>query len=283
MTKYLYFVLFSCLFYSCDIINPEEDIPAFIEIESFTLNATPNTGSNDEDITEGWIFVDNVLIGAFSPGKPFPVLAEGEVEVFVEAGIHENGFSASTVVYPYYTRYSTTVQLTPGEITTINPEFQYRENIDFFLIEEFENSTLFVEDIDGDLETSISFESGGSFDGLSGIITLTEENPSVNVATALDYILPSNSPNDTFLEISFKTEAAIAIGLRAIDDFGGNFQLYANGLNTTPEWKKIYINLQEVILNNPASSYQVGFGAILPLGLSEATIMVDNIKLLHFK
>lgn len=285
MTRILYF-LFAISLFSCDIINPEEDIPAFIEIEPFSFNAIPNSGSNRHDIKEGWVFVDNVLIGAFSPGKPFPVLREGTVEVIVEAGIHENGISVVTKIYPYMERYITTVDLVPGEVTKIRPEFQYRDNIDFFLIEEFENSTFFVDDIDGDEETSIAFESIGAFEGLSGQVVLTTDSPTVNVATSMAFNLPTVSSADTYLEINFKSETPIAIGLVALDGFGGATQLYGipgtNALNSTPEWKKIYINLQELISNNPAVAYQVGFGAELPPGLTEATIFIDNIKLLHF-
>jgi len=67
-------------------------------------------------------------------------------------------------------------------------------------------------------------------------------------------------------------------------DDGGNIrQLYGHGLNTTPDWRKVYINLKEIIINNPNPPYQVGFGAELPGNLSSATIFIDNIKLLHFK
>ncbi len=281
MTRFLYFFIAFGLF-SCDIINPEEDIPAFIEIESISFNAIPNSGSNLHDVKEGWIFVDNVLIGAFSPGKPFPVLAEGTVELVVEAGIHEDGISVATRIYPYMERYITTIDLVPGQVTKVNPVFQYRDNITFFLIEEFENSTFFTDDRDGNEETSVAFEEIGAFEGLSGRIELTQENPQVDVATNMAFTLPTSSSADTYLEINFKTEAPIAIGVIASDGFGQTTRLYGNGLNTTPEWTKVYINLQESIAGNPAPFYQVGFGAELPFGLSEATIMIDNIKLLHF-
>ncbi len=281
MTRILYFFIICC-FFSCDIINPEEEIPAFIEIESINTSAIPNSGSNRHDIKEGWVFVDNVLIGAFTVGKPFPVIDQGTVEVVVEAGIHEDGISVATKVYPYMDRYITTVELVPGEVTKINPVFEYRDNIDFFLIDEFENSTFFTDDRDGDVETALDFETVGAFEGISGRIVLTTENPVVNIATNQAFFLPVVSSSDTYLEINFKSEAPIAIGLVGSDGFGGLEQLYGNGLNATPDWKKIYINLQEVISNNPATAYQVGFGAELPIGLSEATITIDNIKLLHF-
>lgn len=281
MTRILYFLL-ACSLFSCDIINPEEEIPSFLQIESFSFNSIPNSGSNFHDIKEGWVFVDNVLIGAFSPGKPFPILDQGTVEVIIEAGIHEDGISVATKIYPYMERYITTVELVPGEVTTVSPEFQYRDDINFFLIEEFENATFFTDDRDGNENTLVEFEEIDAFEGLSGKIVLNTENPSLDVATTQAFALPIISSANTYLEINFKTEVPIAIGLVAIDGFGAELPLYANGLNTTSAWKKVYINVQESISNNPANGYQVGFGAELPIGLTEATIMIDNIKLLHF-
>jgi hypothetical protein len=281
MKRILYFIIV-CSFFSCDIINPEEDIPAFLEIESFSFNSIPNSGSNLHDIKEGWVFVDDDLIGAFIPGKPFPILKEGTVEVIIQAGIHEDGISVATKIYPYMDRYITTVDLVPGEITTVSPEFQYRDNIDFFLIEEFENSTFFTDDRSTSGNPDVTFEELGAFEGLSGKIVLTADNPEVNIATSQAFALPTISSADTYLEINFKTDVPIAIGLVASDGFGGQTQIYANGLNSTPEWKKVYINVQESIANIPSPAYQVGFGAELPFGLTEATIMIDNIKLLHF-
>jgi len=269
--------------FSCDIINPEEEIPSFIEIENFELTATPGTGSNSHNITEGWVYVDNVLIGAYSPDKPFPVLFAGSHEILVDPGIHENGISLNPSLYPYYTRYATTVDLVPGEVTKISPVFEYRDNIDFLFIEEFDAQTLFTIDRDLNENTNIAFETVGALEGVSAKIVLDEDNPIVNIATSEVFDLPTTGGFKTFLEINFKTDVPIAIGLLTSDDFGNIKQLYGNGLNTTPEWKKVYINLQEIVINNPTPPYQVGFGATLPDGFEQATIMLDNIKLLHFK
>jgi len=257
--KNILYLSILCIFFSCDIINPEEEIPSFIEIESITVNAIPESGTNMHNFTEAWVFVDNELIGAFVPGKPFPVLASGSSEILVQAGIHEDGISVATKIYPYMSRYEVTENLVPGEVTTINPVFEYADNIE------------------------IEFETVGALEGQSAKIVLDAQNPVVNVATILNFALPISSFNDTYLEINFKTDAPIAIGLVSNDSFGELEQLYSRGLNSTPSWKKVYINLQETIALNPAISYQVGFGAELPAGLAEATIMIDNIKLLHFK
>ncbi len=281
MRRILYFFAFCC-FFSCDIINPEEEIPSFIELESFTLLQTPNTGSNRENIKEGWVYVDNELIGAFAEGKPFPVLAEGTVDIIVDPGVHENGNRFTPGLYPYYTRYTTTVELVRGQTTVINPEFAYRDNITFKFIQDFENNTIFTADLDGNDETRITYTTDGALDGVSAKIELDVDNPTFNVGTNASYALPVTGPNDTYLEINFKTDVPLSLGLITLDNGGNVQQLYGQILNSTPVWKKVYVNLKQIILSNPTPPYQVGFAATLPSDQSSATIFVDNIKLLHF-
>ena len=277
------FLLVICSFFSCDVINGDEEVPSFVELERFSLAATPDVGSVNQNITEGWVYVNNNLIGAFAEGSPFPVLEGGQVEIIVDPGIHENGIGFTPSLYPYYTRYRTTANLVRGEVNKINPVFEYRENTDFLLIQEFENNTIFTVDRDGDEETRINYTTDGALEGLSGIITLDQDNPTVNVATNTFFNLPTFGVNDPWLEINFKTDVPLALGLLSFDDGGNVSQLYGHGLNTTSIWKKVYINLKEIIINNPTPPYQLGFGAELPSGQTTGTIMIDNIKLLQFK
>jgi hypothetical protein len=277
------FLLVICSFFSCDVINGDEEVPSFVELERFSLAATPDVGSVNQNITEGWVYVNNNLIGAFAEGSPFPVLEGGQVEIIVDPGIHENGIGFTPSLYPYYTRYRTTANLVRGEVNKVNPVFEYRENTDFLLIQEFENNTIFTVDRDGDEETRINYTTDGALEGLSGIITLDQDNPTVNVATSTFFNLPTFGVNDPWLEINFKTDVPLALGLLSFDDGGNVSQLYGHGLNTTSIWKKVYINLKEIIINNPTPPYQLGFGAELPSGQTTGTIMIDNIKLLQFK
>jgi hypothetical protein len=49
------------------------------------------------------------------------------------------------------------------------------------------------------------------------------------------------------------------------------------------KWKKIYIDLKELISNSPAGTYfEQSFQALLDEGDTEGTIIIDNIKVVHF-
>lgn len=283
MRSILYLIIILTLF-SCDIINPEEEIPAFLEMESFELTVTPNNGTADQNITEGWVYVNNDLIGAFSAGKPFPVLASGTVEIIVDPGVHENGIGFTPSLYPYYTRYTTTLELTPGQTTTFTPEFEYREDIEFVSIEEFENTSIFTVDRDGNEETTIEYTTEGAFEGFSAKIELDNENPFFEMASNITWDLPIIGANETWMEINFKTDMPFALGLLTQDPATGVITpVYLNGLNRTAEWRKVYINFQETIAAIPVPPFQLGFIAELPTDQASGTIFIDNVKLLHFK
>ena len=60
---------------ACDIINPEEDIPAYIEILPYEYSPESG-GSSSTKITDGWIYVDGEFLGAFNLPSTIPVLAD---------------------------------------------------------------------------------------------------------------------------------------------------------------------------------------------------------------
>ncbi|MEM9024932.1 MAG: hypothetical protein AAGB22_14400, partial [Bacteroidota bacterium] len=89
---------------SCDIINPEEEIPSFLRIDSINLNITNSgiQGAPTENITEAWVFWNSELIGVFELPAIIPILAAGQGELQVAAGIQVNGIGAKREIYPFY-------------------------------------------------------------------------------------------------------------------------------------------------------------------------------------
>ncbi len=269
--------------YSCDIINPEEEIPSFIEFSGFDLIVRGGEGSNSHQITEGWIYVDNELIGAFSPNKPFPVLASGESEIVVDPGIHTNGISVATELYPFYTRFTTTVNLVEGETTIIRPQFEYRENLTFVFVQDFTDTHIFTDDLDNNTNTEMTTTLDGAFEGPSGIISLDQDNPVSAVGTAFNYELPNTSLGAVLMEINYKTDARLNIGIIGFNDFGTP-EVFppTHGLNIKEEWNKVYIDFSEALNSSGYPSHQIYFSATIPEDVDNANILFDNIKLIHF-
>ncbi len=284
MNKLYYFLLLiaSLSVYSCDVINPEEDIPAYIEFEDFELMVNGGQGSTFEKITEGWIYVNGDLIGAFSDNKPFPVLHEGTAEIIVDPGIHTNGISVRTQIYPLYNRFTAQVELVKGQITKITPKFSYIDEAVFIFIEDFSDTHIFSVDRDNYPETFIDSTNIGGIDGTAGVIKLDANNPVIEVASSFSFSeLPNDNINTSFLEITYKTDIPFNIGLISTDSYGLKQAYYSHGLNTKQEWNKAYLDLTELLASVDAPTYQVSFRTSLPSDLEEAFIYLDDIKLVH--
>ena len=73
-------------FCGCDIINPDETIPAYIYIESIEVINNPDLqgkeGSLNNTIVDAWVSANGKLVGAFELPAVIPVLAEGDIEIF---------------------------------------------------------------------------------------------------------------------------------------------------------------------------------------------------------
>ena len=120
---------------SCEIINPEEGIPSYVEIPEITVGPTAaiNTGTLSNKITQVRLTViqNNVadILGTFTLPATIPILLEGEQIIEFDPVIKANGNSFSLEIYPFYERIVRTVNLVPGEVQTLNLETKYKENI----------------------------------------------------------------------------------------------------------------------------------------------------------
>ena len=130
MHNYLLFFLLCLL--GCEIINPEETIPSYIEINQFNLNTNYDQGTNSNKIEDVWVFIDDNLQGIYALPAILPVLKEGKHKIELKAGIKKNGISASRGYYPFYTSYIDSVEMKYDSIVKINPSITYNiQNIPF--------------------------------------------------------------------------------------------------------------------------------------------------------
>ena len=86
-----YYLLLILSMSSCEIINPEIKIPSYMHIDSISLNTDyPTQGTNSNKITDAWIYIDGKLTGTFQMPVTFPILAEGNHNLTIRAGIIAN-------------------------------------------------------------------------------------------------------------------------------------------------------------------------------------------------
>ena len=279
--SFLFFI--GITFFSCSKDNFEAEIPAYISIDKFSLTTDyVSQGSASENITDAWVFINDDLVGVFELPATVPVLKEGNVTLKVYAGIKENGIAANRTRYLGYSPHIEEINLVKEETVHIDPAVVYEPTINFSWLEDFENVNLtFLYHANSDTiinKSSTDVKEGSS----SGQIFL---DPGMNFFEATTQIIPNvplNGSSPIYLELDFKTNQPLTVGVY----LDANQYAFAT-LNITTEWKKIYINLAEVISENNIGQPDLK----LFFGMQESTanifvtnpeILIDNLKLVHF-
>lgn len=267
----------------CDVINPEEPIPAFLYIKPFILTTDAETqGTDDSKITEGWVFVNGDFLGVYDLPALVPILAEGSAEVRIEAGVKENGVSLTPDINPFYEPYRINLNLAPTIIDTLQPTTTYVDIARFGFIEDFEDaeSVVFGDSIIG----GQLFErtQTGVFEGqYAGTLLLTKDAPLLELATTANLSGLLERGVYVYLEVNYRSEAPVIFGIIAPES--GNYNRYYDpGFVAKDSWNKIYFNMAPLIFNSQEEEYQLSFQALLPNGVDSARVWMDNIKLVHF-
>jgi hypothetical protein len=276
-------VLIGILFFSCSKEDFKSQIPAYISIDEITLKTNYTAeGSASENITDAWVYINDDLVGVFELPVKFPILQEGDVTVKVYAGIKENGISANRKRYLGYAPYVREIILVKEETTYLVPTITYEPSVTFAWLEDFENVNLtFLYHANSDTiinKSTLDVKEGNS----SGQILLDPEMNFFEATTEVLVGVPLNGSSPVYLELDFKTNQPVTIGVY----LDGSQHPYST-LNTTTEWKKIYINLSEVIADNKIGTPELK----LFFGLLDSSsnpfvdapeILIDNLKVVHF-
>ncbi len=288
MTRLL-FLFPACLLItglSCDFINPPEDIPSYLYIQDFHYQPNPFVPDNTHtsNITHAYVFIGNESMGLFALPALVPVFQKGELPVIVDPVIPENGLYTNLKINPFYQRFTSTVQLEPAAIDTLQPVTSYLEKVHIAFLEDFEGSTVFFsDDRDGNDSTKMVISQDMPREGnASGYILLTTEHALIDVGTPTDQLFDLKDQNIVYLEADYKSEAEVLFGLIGFDATGPVGSSYEFGILPKDEWNKIYFNLTDQVRASNFNQYQIAITAGLPSGKSEAKIYLDNIKLIYY-
>ena len=285
----LFFLAFILTLNSCVKNNPD---PSWIEVGEWTISANPNLGGDEgelnHNITEAWVYINDSIIGVFEVPFKIPVLISGMSSIKIYPAIKNNGISATKKIYPFLDLYEVNAELIQNETLVINPTTQYKNNLTIWT-EDFEDISIALED---DPNTSsanyqIANDDLQSFNGnYYGKVNLTSSDSLWVAYTTAQKYLPYGQ--EVYMEIDYKNDINVVTGLLAISQNGitNNPNIQLNAQQTTPAvWKKIYIDLRELISNQASGSYfEQSFAAQLDLenGQTSGEICIDNIKLIHF-
>ena len=292
MKQFFLFVITGLMLNSCIKNNPD---PSWIEITPWTLVANSNsqypTGELTHSFTDAWVYVNDELIGVFqvSDTLKIPVLKSGAVNIKIYPAIRNNGVSATKKIYPFVERYEINTTLVQNQTLQINPVTRYSSMVRF-AIEDFEDPAI---KIVNDINSATQMAQGNDpailqWGNFYGFVNLNETDSTWIAYTNFESVNEANLPRgkEVYLEIDYYNTNNVVTGLLWISSSSiknnTNYQL--NDQNpSTVKWKKIYIDLKELISNSPAGTYfEQSFQAMLDKGDTEGLIVIDNIKVVHF-
>lgn len=282
----LVFLALAALLPSCEVINPDEGIPAYIQIDTITLSTTYiEEGTASHKITDAWVYVDDELVGTYELPATIPVLKSGSHKITVNAGIKMNGIAATRIPYPFYEPYEVTTELFADSIIILKPVVEYYTSTNFVWMEDFESQGYTLEETslsDTTLNriTGTSDVFGGA--GSSGLFAMRNPPHSLfECKTTNKYELPKGG-TPVFLELNYKCNNTFRIGIFA-NELGLSTQVPQTiVINKSENWNKIYVNLtNEVSLFVNAIDYNVYFGVIPDDGVYEPKVYIDNVKLIY--
>lgn len=277
---------------SCIKNNPD---PVWIEINEWQLDANSNAvtpaGELTENLSDGWVYVNNEFVGVFELPCKIPVIYSGTNTIRVYPTIWNNGISATKKIYPFVEYFEVTTELIENETVIINPITRYKANTQFW-IEDFEAAGIKLEDDINSVAEITTVVAAGSgieqpFNGNKfGRISLDETlNSWVGNSVDSDVLnLPTGQ--EIYLEIDYHNTNRITTGLLAVSPSG---TLDNPNIQMNPQteadvvWKKIYIDLREIVASSASGSYfQLSFQALLDDEETTGEINIDNIKVVYF-
>jgi len=248
-SKWLFVMVFFSVWNlsSCNLINPEENAPGFIEVNDFVFNPTPTSiemgSSNSSRISDVWVYVDNKFLGAYELPARFPVLKTGKQKILLTPGIELNGCESF-------------------------------DGSGFSLAPTDQSDTIMYQLAPGD---SNVFEGAGS-----GAVYLDTANTQFEFSSTTFYELPGSGAA-VYLEMDYKCSQEMQIGLFIDLPSSGLEQVPIYNINPSQNWNKIYIQLGYVVSTYSYSNkFKIYFKGIKNNGNQKASFYFDNIKVVHF-
>lgn len=284
----LWLFIFSFSLMGCVKNNP---IPAYLEITSWKLESNPVLNGKEGELFHGFrhaaIYVGGEIYGYFELPCKVPILKFGEQPITISPVIMDGGRMSAKVIYPFVESYEQTLNIQSGETYTLHPVTKYNNNVIFDYEEDFESASLKIQSDPtslASLQQVVQNTPGKS--GYKGEVHLTKTDSTWLGVSFAKMVLPG-AGRPVYMEIDFRTQANVSTGMIAygIDDsktINPNVRLNAQS-GAEWKWTKIYIDLTEIASYIPNVQYfEYYLSSVLPEDREEATIELDNIKIIHY-
>lgn len=277
-------MLMTSLFWSsCNIINPEEEIPTYLRIDSISVedeNGVPISSK----ITGASVSYSNSsavnLVGVFRLPMYIPVLADMDGEVIILPSIDVDASPYNLITYPFLAKITKEFPMKPGDTVNLGTlKTKYLSNFTEKLDEDFEQGGISM-DIDPDSLAEWSPETTIVRDGdYSGKFEVHGTQKVTYFVIPKDLLLRFNK--QTYIELDYRGNVDMGIVLMYIEQGSTLFKEYGLlGLRQKDDWNKAYINITDNIGSIGETTYRLGFKVIREATDPDAVFYLDNIKIL---
>lgn len=285
----LHIILLSILaaagFSGCSLFDNAAPQAVFIDIPSVSVITDADQGEATHKITDVWVNVNGILVGAYPLPAKVPIIIDGNTDtITVFPGIRNNGSTSSPFQYRLMAAEQYIIEAAAGETVVIEPEFRYSENAIFDFTESFEGTNIFTyQGFNNTAGAQLVPTAETAASGLrSGKISVGFGTPIAEIGTALTFDGDLNGGSDSYLEIDYKNDIPFFVGIYTTE---GNSvtPVYDVVVAEKEDWNKIYIDFTLALSNPNIREYRVVFlASIEQLDKSEGTIFIDNVKFVHF-
>jgi hypothetical protein len=289
MSRFWFFLTVFIVF-GCVKNNPD---PSWLEVKEWTLQSNSGLSGSEGELTqnlsEAWVYINDEVIGVFEVPFKIPILKSGSVNIKIFPAVKNNGISATKKIYPFLEVFELNADLIKNQTLTLNPITKYK-SITQFWIEDFEDPLNVKIDVDQNTSAILSVPTSNvnlqPFNGnFYGKINLNTTDSSW-IASTRDQ-LSIQKGKEAYLEVDYYNTNSMLTGVLYVNP--DNSTTNNPHITLTPQdinsirWKKIYIDLKELIGYSPnGSNILQSFIATLDEGKTEGEIRIDNIKVVYF-
>jgi len=254
-----------------------DGIPTYIKIENIYL------GENDSisTITDAWVYINGQLQGAYELPAKFPVLAKGNTNIKVYAGVKNNGIASDRLIYPFYSSDTINKVLTINSTTEIHPRVNIKENIDG-QFDDFDPSYSFNSDTCFQVLSDGPYGNYGSLSLSDSDSILISEINYQDFPLSFDNVPQQGSP--TYMELDYKSNTSFLVGVYINYPNSPTLEKRLLWINPKEDWNKIYIDLTQTVSEAiGAETFSVFIKMQRDSNLDENKLDFDNIRIIHYE
>lgn len=264
----------------------EQPKVSWLVIEKWDLLPNSQADNDQGELTHNFnqvfLNMDGKAMGAFELPCKVPIIGEGEHDFVLIPGVVKNGINDTKARYPFVENYVTTATLKLEDTIYMQPTTKYFATVKF-LIEDFESPGMNFEN-EGSTPAELYRDDDPDilkWGNFFGRVDLNDEDSLFVGYTTFGESLPINA--DVYLELDYMNSNSVLTSVLSFgnETFFDDIHVQINPQDN-PEWKKIYIDLREIITFRSSSPInEQSFTAVLDEEGTQKFIYFDNLKVVY--